>query len=232
MPYILHIETATEECSVCISKGTTVLNKQHVFTTNTHTAILTTLIHNCSIAAAVPLSALQAVALSSGPGAYTALRAGTATAKGLCFALQIPLLSISTLQALANATIHQYSLYKEKNIYVIPMIDARRMEVYMSIHDTNDRVISAAAATVIDENSFSNLFFKNMKIYFCGNGSIKLKSLFLENKNMIFSDIKCDATHLVPLAVAAFEGKKYEDIAYFEPFYLKMPNITVSLKVL
>jgi tRNA threonylcarbamoyladenosine biosynthesis protein TsaB len=232
MPYILHIETATEECSVCISKGTTVLNKQHVFTTNTHTAILTTLIHNCSIAADVPLRALQAVALSSGPGAYTALRAGTATAKGLCFALQIPLISIPTLQALASATIHQHNLHKEENVYIIPMIDARRMEVYMSIHDTNDMIISPAEAKVIDEKSFSNLFLKNMKIYFCGNGSIKLKSLFLENKNMIFSDIKCDATHLIPLAVAAFEGNKYENIAYFEPFYLKMPNITVSLKAL
>jgi tRNA threonylcarbamoyladenosine biosynthesis protein TsaB len=231
MAYLLHIETSTEQCSVCISDDLKILSEQTIFTTNTHTAILTTLIAQCATAANISLSQLQAVSFSAGPGAYTALRAGAATAKGLCYALQIPLIGVDTLEALAYEAIHQHQLHKLNNIYVMPMIDARRMEVYMSIYKGLEK-ISAPEAKVIDENSFADLFSENNTIYLCGNGCDKFKDIFLKNKNIIFLNILCNAQQLVPLALKKYEAKAWENVAYFEPFYLKMPNITVSQKVL
>ena len=228
MPLILHLETSTEVCSVCLSKGMEVLSLQESSENFTHSSILTTLIHRVMDTAGKELKDLDAVSLSIGPGSYTSLRIGSATAKGICYALNIPLIGISTLYALAHATIQ-----KEKNeeAYYVPMIDARRMEVYCSVFDSKGKEIEPTYAKIIDENSFQDYFSQKQTIIFSGNGAEKCKEA-LQSSYAIFSEISCKATHLIETALHKYRDNIYEDIAYFSPQYFKSPNITTPRKIL
>lgn len=161
---------------------------------------------------------LDAVAVSKGPGSYTGLRIGVSAAKGFCYALDIPLISINTLQHLACQVAAQF---ENKAALFCPMLDARRMEVYCAIYDVNNREVKATAAEIITENSFSN-FLKTETLVFFGDGASKCKELLQAAGNAHFiDDIFPSAKNMIALAEAKFAAKEFEDCAYFEPFYLK-----------
>ena len=159
---------------------------------------------------------VNAVAVSSGPGSYTGLRIGTSTAKGLCFALNVPLIAIDTLSILSaqvNSTNFERSL-------LCPMIDARRMEVYCSVSDANGSVIQSIEAKVIDEKSFEELLNERRVIFF-GNGAEKCRSVITHNNAFFLTGITPSAIQLGSMAFGKFEKGEFEDLFLFEPFYLK-----------
>ncbi len=211
--YILNIETSTKNCSVSLAKdGKTVALKEIAEQNFTHSEKLHLFIDELIKKGEISYKDLSAVALSKGPGSYTGLRIGTSTAKGLCFALDIPLIAIDSLQILAQ----QVNL---NDGLVVPMIDARRMEVYIAFFDQNHNKISETEALIIDENSFSNI---SEKAYFVGDGAEKCKTV-LQQKNFIFLPeiIYPSANEMSELSYQKFQNEDFEDIAYFEPFYLK-----------
>lgn len=211
--YILNIETSTKNCSVSLAKhGKTIIIKEVAEQQYSHSERLHLFIETLIIESGISYKDLGAVALSKGPGSYTGLRIGASTAKGLCFALDIPLISIDSLTILA----HQI---QTTNGLIIPMIDARRMEVYTAVFDKNHNKTSDIQALIIDENSFSDI---NDTIYFIGDGTHKCKEI-LTKRNFIFSDkiLYPSAEQMAILSFDKFIQNKFEDIAYFEPFYLK-----------
>ncbi len=225
MSLLLHIETATDVCSIGISRERKLLALRESDNFNDHAAQITLMIEACAKDARISLSDLDAVAVSSGPGSYTALRIGVSTAKGICYALDKPLIAVDTLQALALAT---FQLEKQDAWYC-PMIDARRMEVYCAIFDKNNELIQEAAALKIEADTFDAYFRNGQHIVFSGNGANKCKTV-LASPMAHFSRVVCSAKHLIPLALQAFTQQQFADLAYFEPFYLKPPNITTSRK--
>lgn len=211
--YILNIETSTKNCSVTLAKeGNTVIIKEIAEQNFSHSEKLHLFIDEILKQARISYKDLSAIALSKGPGSYTGLRIGTSTAKGLCFALDIPLIALDSLQILARQVTHKDGL-------IIPMIDARRMEVYTATFDSNYNKISKTQALVIDENSFSQI---TQTAYFIGDGAEKCKP-FLQRENLIFLDkiIYPSAQEMSLLSFEKFLAQEFEDIAYFEPFYLK-----------
>lgn len=226
MAIILNIETATDIGSVCVSNGTKILSSRDGSTTFSHAKETTLMIADCLAEAGLSLQDLDAIALSSGPGSYTSLRIGTSIAKGMCYGLEKPLIAVNTLQSLALAA----SKVAQGAIYA-PMIDARRMEVYTTFYDTKMTCIQPMQPLILDENTFKSELEDAKTIVFAGNGGEKIKNV-IDSPQFIFTGILCAAKHLVPLAVAAFEANLFESVAYFEPNYLKPPNITTPKKVL
>ncbi len=211
--YILNIETSTKNCSVSLAKnGEIIALKEVAEQSFTHSEKLHQFIDELLKQEDVYYSQLSAIGLSKGPGSYTGLRIGTSAAKGLCFALDIPLITIDSLTILANQVTYQDGL-------IVPMIDARRMEVYTSIFDINHNQISAIEALIIEENSFESI---TDKVYFIGDGATKCKGV-LNKGNFIFLDdiIYPSAREMARLSYEKYEQKDFEDIAYFVPFYLK-----------
>lgn len=227
MARILNIETATDICSVCISDGTDVLAIKESDQEYSHASAITLLIESCTTAAGLALKDLDAIAVSQGPGSYTALRVGAATAKGICYALDKPLIAVDTLAALAYASKQDFPGAS----YYIPMIDARRMEVYTAVFDANLQCIKPVHNLILDEQSFSSYFDSAEMIVFGGNGAPKSKTV-LTQKEAVFSEVRCSASHMVPLALQALQKQAFSDIAYYTPQYFKAPNITVSKKTL
>lgn len=227
MPLILNIETATDICSVCISKSDEILVIKEAEKENSHTSKITGLIEECCVEIGITLKQLDAVAVSKGPGSYTSLRVGASTAKGICFALDKPLIIIDTLESIAQATQKK----EKQNAYYAPMIDARRMEVYTSLFDKGMNLIQEMQAKIIDKHSFQEYFKKGYTIVFSGNGAPKCQNVF-ESPQAIFSSEICSAANLVPFSFRAFQRKDFSDAAYFSPSYFKPPNITFSSKTL
>lgn len=225
MPIILHIESATDICSIGISQDERLLAIEEITQFSDHASKITLLIQACLQRAQFTLQDLDAVAISRGPGSYTALRVGVSTAKGICYALHKPLLAIDTLQALAHAT----HLAEPRDALYCPMIDARRMEVYCAIFDAQNRSIQEAQALQIEAETFDAYFQNHQHLIFSGNGAEKCKTV-LTTPLAHFQPVLCSARHLIPLALQAFEKQQFEDLAYFEPFYLKPPNITIPRK--
>ncbi|WP_199140933.1 tRNA (adenosine(37)-N6)-threonylcarbamoyltransferase complex dimerization subunit type 1 TsaB [Pedobacter sp. ASV12] len=217
MATILQIETATPVCSVALSvNGTTVALKeqagQHV-----HAANLTLFIDEVLQMAKLSYAQLDAIAVSKGPGSYTGLRIGVSTAKGLCFALDKPLIAIGTLQMMANGFLQNHPNYGG---LICPMIDARRMEVFTAVYDNKLQSLEAVNAKIIDEKSFV-LELDNHFVTFIGDGAAKCAPV-LEHPNAHFSDANFNsATYMSRLAYEAFNREAFENVAYFEPFYLK-----------
>lgn len=210
--YILNIETATKNCSVSIAlNGKTIALKEVAEESFSHSEKLHVFIDNLLKENQITYKDLNAVALSGGPGSYTGLRIGTSTAKGLCFALDIPLIAVDTLLVLAKQ-VNEDSL-------IIPMIDARRMEVYTAIFDATHNPATPVQALVIDENSFAEISEKAVLI---GDGAAKCKEV-LNRENFIFLDAirYPSAQEMSEISFDKFQKKEFEDIAYFEPFYLK-----------
>jgi tRNA threonylcarbamoyladenosine biosynthesis protein TsaB len=215
MALILGIETATKNCSVALFKdGIVIAEKEHISDGYTHAEQLTLFIQEVIDLANISFKKVEAVALSLGPGSYTGLRIGTSTAKGLCYALDIPLIAISTLKAMAFVVAKN-----EKSAIYCPMIDARRMEVFSALYDENNKQVRGVQADVVDENTYAE-FFVNEIIFF-GDGSLKCQKILNHKDAKFIEGIYPSAKNLGILAKAKFENKDFEDVAYFEPYYLK-----------
>ncbi len=227
MSLILNIETATDVCSVCISKNDEILIIKEAEKEYSHTSKITILIERCCAETEMSLNQMDAVAVSKGPGSYTSLRVGASTAKGICYALDKPLLAIDTLQSIAQASSRKN---KQETLYA-PMIDARRMEVYTSLFDTDMNVVEDTQAKIIDEHAFQKYFAKGHIIIFSGNGASKCQKV-IKSQHAIFSAEVCSAAHLVPFSFQAFQKKDFSNTAYFSPLYFKPPNITIPRKTL
>jgi tRNA threonylcarbamoyladenosine biosynthesis protein TsaB len=220
--YILNLETATKNCSVAIAKdGKTILCKEMAEAGYSHAEKLHVFIEECLQELQLIPKDLSAVAVSQGPGSYTGLRIGVSAAKGLCFALNIPLIAIDTLQVLAS------QLTATEGV-IIPMIDARRMEVYSAIFNSNLEKIRDVQAEIITENSFEE---SNETIHFVGDCSEKAKTVLIK-ANFIFHDeiVYPSAKEMCVLSFDKFKKNDFVDVAYFEPYYLKDFMITVSKK--
>jgi tRNA threonylcarbamoyladenosine biosynthesis protein TsaB len=221
MKYILIIETSDRVNSIalCDTDGRLINCIDEISEQYTHIELLQVNVDKLLKDNEIAFSDLCAIAVSSGPGSYTGLRIGVSSAKGYAYALDIPLISIPTLELLANGMIN-YLETKNENIILIPTIDARRMEVYMQMFDYQLHPISEPSAEIFDEQYFSN-FAKDKKYYWGGSGAEKLSTLFSENHKIILEVPYPLARYGVALAVNKYNARKYEDIAYFEPFYLK-----------
>lgn len=224
MNLILNIESATDICSICLSDGEKILAEQEIVNTQNHASQITILISKCFEIAKLQLRDLSAVAVSHGPGSYTNLRVGAATAKGICYALNLPLIAVDTLAALALAA------GANADEWVVPMIDARRMEVYCSVFDNYGKKIVPNEPKVIDNQSFNNFFETNQRLVFCGNGAAKCERVLTNVFSRFRADVVCSARHLPPLSNHAFLARQWQDLAYYAPDYGKAPNITVSTK--
>ncbi|WP_346880721.1 tRNA (adenosine(37)-N6)-threonylcarbamoyltransferase complex dimerization subunit type 1 TsaB [uncultured Algibacter sp.] len=214
MIFILNIETATTNCSVSVSKnGKTIAIKEDNDKNYSHAERLHVYIDEVLKEAQIQSQDLNAIAVSKGPGSYTGLRIGVSAAKGLCFALDKPLISIPTLDALA----HQVNI--DKGI-IVSMLDARRMEVYSAIYDINHNPIRNTEAQILDERSFAD-YLEHQNVYFIGNGVEKTKTL-INHPNAVFIDHKLPSAHDMSfLAYTKYKINDTEDVAYFEPYYLK-----------
>jgi tRNA threonylcarbamoyladenosine biosynthesis protein TsaB len=221
MGLILNLETATTVCSVSLAKDGTLLSLKELNEDYTHAENLTVFIEDVLKQAKVKLSDIDAIAVSKGPGSYTGLRIGVSTAKGLCYALNKPLIAINTLEHLASSVIFSPSKTLSPTAFFCPMIDARRMEVYCAVYDGQGKEIRPTAAEIIDETSFSDLLLNN-PVYFFGDGSAKCKEVLSKNKNAFFIDDQVpSAKDMISFSEKMYNEKQFEDVAYFEPFYLK-----------
>lgn len=224
MPIILNIETSTDICSICLSQDGAVTAIRETERSYSHSEVIAVFIEECVKEAELKMQDIDAVSVSQGPGSYTALRIGAATAKGICFALSIPLISVGTLDALKNSVIEQAG----NNDLIIPMIDARRKEVYRSVYDSTGNIIAAVEPIILDSNTFIE-YNQYDRLLFCGDGVAKSKDI-LGIKNGSFFDEECSSRHMITHSEEKFAKNLYEDISYFEPFYYKGPNITVQKK--
>jgi tRNA threonylcarbamoyladenosine biosynthesis protein TsaB len=217
VPSILNIETATQHCSVGLSHGKETISIRESMEKNIHAASVTIFAEEVCREAGIRMKDLDAVAVSMGPGSYTGLRIGVSAAKGFCYALDIPLISVPTLQSLALGA---FLGKEDMDALYCPMIDARRMEVYTALYDQNNAEVRETEALIIDEDSFTEEA-ANSRIYFFGDGAWKCKES-LEPKGMIFlEDIQPSAANLGAISYKKFKAREFEDLAYFEPFYLK-----------
>lgn len=222
MAYILNIETATKNCSVSIAKdGKTIVCEEVSNLGYSHAEKLHAFIEEVLLKSNLNYKELSAIAVSQGPGSYTGLRIGVSAAKGLCFALNIPLISVDTLEVLAK----QVSI---SDGVIVPMIDARRMEVYSAIFDSSHKKIRAIEAEIITEESFQDL--KGM-VYFVGDCAEKCKTVltkgnFIFRENVVFPS----ANEMSSLSFAKYLQENFENVAYFEPFYLKDFLVTTAKK--
>lgn len=213
MAFILNIETATKNCSVSLANdGKTIACKEIATEHFSHAERLHVFITELLDENNIQFAHLKAVAVSQGPGSYTGLRIGVSSAKGLCYALNIPLIAIDTLQLLA------YRIVVESGI-ILPMIDARRSEVFSAIYASNYQQIRATQAEIIDENSYHEI---KETIHLVGDGTAKFKETLTDPK-FVFHDtvIYPSAQEMSKLSFEKFQNSEFVDVAYFEPFYLK-----------
>lgn len=223
---ILQIETATQVCSAAISQNGKTIALKEEMASNIHAGSLTLFIRSVMDAAELKYEELDAIAVSKGPGSYTGLRIGVSTAKGLCFALDKPLIAIDTLQMMAEGFVTQHP---ENEGLICAMIDARRMEVFTAVFDQQLQPISPVEAKIIDEHSFEDLL-KDQVITFIGDGAAKCAGA-LSPEHARFSELNFNsASNMSRLAMQAFEAAEFEDVAYFEPFYLKDFVLTTPKK--
>jgi tRNA threonylcarbamoyladenosine biosynthesis protein TsaB len=216
MSYILSLETSTTVCSVALHDTGKLMVSREILIPQSHASKLAPLIDEVRNISGLDFRELGAVAVASGPGSYTGLRIGVSTAKALCYALNIPLIAVETLDVMA----HQVRLSRNENEYLCPMIDARRMEVYCKVFDDSLNVVQPVEAKIIDEHSFDDVMLKK-KLVFFGDGSSKCREI-LTNKNAVFlANIFPTATQLGELAQKKFVDRVFEDVVHFEPFYLK-----------
>jgi tRNA threonylcarbamoyladenosine biosynthesis protein TsaB len=218
---ILQIETATTSCSVALAKDGAVLAFKQVDERNIHAEVITLFIDELIASQGISYANLDAIAVSCGPGSYTGLRIGISTAKGLCFALDKPLIAIETLEAMASGVINHADYAVDKGMLLCPMIDARRMEVFTAIFTGEEKKIRPVSAEIINEDSFADLL-KTNKILFFGDGAEKCKVFLGDNPNAEFlAGFTNSAVYLTQKANEKFRNREFENVGYFEPYYLK-----------
>jgi tRNA threonylcarbamoyladenosine biosynthesis protein TsaB len=222
LSYILNIETATKNCSVALAKDGKTISFQEIAEEGySHAERLHVFIEQIIKEAAITFKDLKAIAVSQGPGSYTGLRIGVSAAKGLCFALDIPLISVDTLQILALQA-------KVSSGFIVPMIDARRMEVYSAIFNSNFEKIRTVQAEIIEETSFQS--FKE-RLYFVGDSAEKCKLVLNKENHTFIEEIKYpSAKEMGTVSFEKFKNNDFVDLAYFEPYYLKDFMVTTSKK--
>jgi len=226
MAIILQIETATPVCSVALAiEGKCVAFKE-LIKENSHSSLVTVMIEELLKEQKLTPKQLDAVAVSMGPGSYTGLRIGASVAKGMCYALEIPLIAVSTLKAMAWGIRETYGI--KTNTLYCPMIDARRMEVYATIVDAELQAILEDVPVILDDSSFSE-FLNDNTIVFAGDGCEKSK-IVITSQNAKFIDILASARWMCELSENSYQLKTFADTAYFAPFYLKEFQTTVPRK--
>lgn len=219
---ILQIETSSNVCSVALAQKGVCIDEYNIVEPNMHATKLTLLIESILKRNGLLFSDLSAIAVSMGPGSYTGLRIGVSSAKGLCYALDKPLIGISTLQSMFEGYKGGCSHDLSAKVLYCPMIDARRMEVYSCLLDNNGNAIVPTAANIIDEHSFLDYLHEYKEIHLFGTGADKLKALFGNNRQIVIKpDFQSTAAYMSALAYDAFVCGSFEDTAYFEPYYLK-----------
>lgn len=218
---ILSLETSSPVCSVALHRiaDGSLVGQSELRLDKSHSTHLTVLIEQLLANTGYALTDLAAVAVSDGPGSYTGLRIGAAAAKGLCFALGIPLVAVSTLEALA-AQVAAGTARPETYLYC-PMLDARRMEVYTALYTHNGQEVLAPAPLLLDEDSLAEQLAQHSVLFF-GQGATKFQALLGQQANAGFlAHIEPSAVSVGVLAVAAYHRQAFQDVAYYEPFYLK-----------
>lgn len=219
--FILQIETATPVCSVAISKGGQIIATVEATADNIHASHLTVFVEQVLEKVSITLHDLSAVAVSMGPGSYTGLRIGVSVAKGLCYALDIPLIAVNTLYAMYDGFKERFS--SEDGVHIFcPMIDARRMEVYSCMVDQVGGDLEPIGANIIDEHSFDAWIKAGKQVHLFGSGAVKFDALYKEVENLTVHDnFLNSAAFLTSRATIKLSRKEFEDVAYFEPYYLK-----------
>ena len=214
MAYILNIETATKNCSVALAfEGKLIAIKEINSGSYSHAELLHPFVKEVLEMAKISINQIQAIAVSKGPGSYTGLRIGVSAAKGFCFAQNIPLISIETLRSLSH------SLAINDGV-IAPLLDARRMEVYSAVFSSDYEQIRAIEAQIIDKNSFVE-YLNQGKVYFLGDGAEKCKDLLTHSNAVFIEDQFPSAKEMCALSYVKYKKNDIEDVAYFEPFYLK-----------
>jgi tRNA threonylcarbamoyladenosine biosynthesis protein TsaB len=214
MALILSIETSTSVCSVAVHDAGKLIAERELHEEQVHATQLAPLIEKVRALAGVDWNKIDAIAVSSGPGSYTGLRIGVSTAKGLCYSLERPLISVSTLQTMAVQVV------VGKEDLLCPMIDARRMEVFCQIFSGQAEPIRPVEAKIIDASSFAEQL-KEKRVHFFGNGSSKCKDVLQSGRAIFVENIYPSAKHMGALADDQFQRKDFVDLVHFEPFYLK-----------
>ncbi|MCK4748923.1 MAG: tRNA (adenosine(37)-N6)-threonylcarbamoyltransferase complex dimerization subunit type 1 TsaB, partial [Bacteroidales bacterium] len=224
MPLILNVDTSTRICSVALASEGILLDIRESHEDKSHSRQLSIFINDLLKENNIDASALDAVAVSMGPGSYTGLRIGVSTAKGLAYGGNFPLIGIGTLDSLVSGALQNKEivsiLEKNDSTLLCPMIDARRMEVYTALYSPTGTRMEDVSARIIDESSF----FEKLEIrsiVFLGNGSGKCREKIIHPNAFFVTGIETSAEHMIPLAEKSWQQKKFEDLAYFEPLYLK-----------
>lgn len=224
---ILHIETSTHVCSVALSENADCLFAKSNADGMNHAALLSIFIAEALDTLKLSGKKLDAVAVSSGPGSYTGLRIGVSTAKGLCYGLDIPLIAISTLEVLTVQAVA--AVENAGDALFCPMIDARRMEVYSAVYDAKGSIKREISADIITSDSYAELL-ANQPVYFFGDGAGKCKSTLTHPNARFLDKLNPLAENMIGLAERAYTEKRFVDVAYFEPFYLKEFQTTTPKK--
>ena len=226
MALILSLETSSTVCSVALAQDGRLIGSSELRLEKSHSSHITVLIQQLLENTGFTEKDLAAIAVSGGPGSYTGLRIGTSTAKGLCYALNIPLIAVSTLQAMAQETV-QFTPNPETYLFC-PMIDARRMEVYTALYNSALTEVEKDQALILEPDSFREKL-ETQKILFFGNGAAKWQTLLGENANALFlKSVIPSAEAVSELAWQKFQAAQFEDVAYYEPFYVKEVHITMA----
>lgn len=218
MALLLHIETATTICSVALSQNGKLLAIKTSNQEKSHAKLVSVFTQELLDSHRLNVSGLDGVAVSSGPGSYTGLRIGVSFAKGLAYAAELPLIAVDTLAILANLTVKTVEL--EQGTLICPMIDARRMEVYQALFDQTLEKVTETAPLILDANSLMERL-KSSPIVFVGNGSVKAAKVISSAHSVFKPEVNLSAEGMIELAEQKYEARQFEDVAYFEPFYLK-----------
>ena len=217
MPLILNIETSSTICTVCLAKDGQLIDFKEDRQGNSHARVLTVFVEDIMQKNNFAFNELDAVAVSAGPGSYTGLRIGTSTANGLCYALNKPLIAVPTLFAMADAMMKKMN---DPQATYMPALDARRMDIYTAVFDAQGNEIMKTKAVTVDAALADQLTPFN-KLFVFGSGAEKCKEIFTSEAIHFVPDVDCDARFMVPISELRALNKQFEDLAYFEPFYLK-----------
>ncbi len=221
MTFILNLETSTSVCSVSVSGDDTIVALREQFDAKSHASQLIPFITEVLNESGLKPQDLSAVAVSKGPGSYTGLRIGVSTAKGLAYALNEPVIALDTLYCMASGFLEKFPDFSDKpNLLLCPMIDARRMEVYSAIYNTSMQPKREIKAEIIEKDTFLALLQTN-KVHFFGDGAMKCKEIIQNDYALFQSDFYPSAKYMGKIAFRHYQSGIFEDLAYFEPFYLK-----------
>ena len=229
MENLILIETSTSLCSVALARDGKVISERISSEPRAHASLTAVFVSEVLQEAGIKAADCSAVAVGKGPGSYTGLRVGVSTAKGLCFGAGIPLISVGTLDTLAWQAKDE-GLLPEGCRHIVPMVDARRMEVYTGIFTPEGRQTSPTEAMIVEDNSFGTLLEEG-PVLFIGDGADKCKDV-LTHPNAHFVQCCPKASAMLHPALHSLSDGAIEDVAYFEPFYLKEFTTTVSKKKL